>query len=212
MINTPLDFFSAGSLDKIDTQLFLAVNGLSGNSSVLDYVMVFISSSELWVGLGIIFMVAAVASERASTLSTFLLGLIALGLADLISFEVIKPWIARERPCWIVDGTNRVLGSCGGSYGFTSNHAANAAALVMIMIWSGHFTLGASMCAIMAGLAVGFSRIYLGVHFPGDVLGGFLLGALIAKLVQHLKFKKLTDWLARKIILLSRTLLRFSRR
>ena len=130
MINTHLDFFTASSPDKIDTQLFLAVNGLSGHSSALDFVMIFISSPELWVGLGLVFFIAAVASERASTLSTFLLGLVALGLADLISFEVIKPWIARERPCWVVDGTNRVLGSCGGSYGFTSNHAANAAALV----------------------------------------------------------------------------------
>lgn len=184
-------------IDNFDRQWALAINGLGGKHQLLDAAAIAISSAGLWIGVGVCFLLFLLRSGRTKILSTFFLGLVALGLSDLVSFEVIKPWIQRERPCWVVDGIHKVLGYCGGSYGFTSNHAANAAAFIFTMILSRYFTRQVLVFAAGLGVLVGLSRIYLGVHYPLDVLVGFVLGAGAAVAVRFLKLHYITDQLAR---------------
>jgi undecaprenyl-diphosphatase len=193
-------YLSRDLWQQIDTNLLKQVNALGGRSPFLDNDMIWTSSSTTWAVAGIIVVSLAIKSRRAPLLSIIVLGIIALSIADLVSFEVVKPFVARERPCWTVDDIKKILGYCGGSYGFTSNHAANAAAFVTVIVSSHQFNRLVQIMVVCVALLIGFSRVYLGVHYPGDVIGGFILGFVIAVLLTLVKGRYLSDWTAHMII------------
>ena len=168
----------------LDADLMIAINHLSGNR-ILDAIMMGISSWMTWVSIGGIALFYSILKRKEAIVVAILCSIIAISLTDMISFEVVKPLVGRERPCWELQGVRQVLGFCGGSFGFTSNHAANAMAAAMIVIFSDPGAVWVSF-AIGSAIMIGFSRVYLGVHYPGDVLGGFFLGALIAIILKKL--------------------------
>ncbi len=102
-----------------------------------------------------------------------------IGLSDAIAAQIIKPWVARIRPCRITDLV-RIVNGCAGSFGFPSNHAANGAAFAVFwLLWKGPRS---GLLALGCACLVGFSRIYLGVHYPSDVLAGFCFGGSVGAL------------------------------
>lgn len=118
---------------------------------------------------------------------------ILLSLALLITLSdqmagVAKRYFARERPChhaacnqWV-----RYPGGCGGIFGFYSSHASNSMALAVFigMLFRGRKVLLFMLTCYV--VLVAYSRMYLGAHFPGDILAGFLAGACLALLVIRL--------------------------
>lgn len=104
------------------------------------------------------------------------------GLSDLISYRLIKPLIARPRPSHM-EATHAIVrvGNRGGTYGFTSNHAANSFGAAYVL--ADAFPKAAILFYAVAAL-IGYSRVYVGVHFLGDVIGGGLLGLLVASMVN----------------------------
>jgi undecaprenyl-diphosphatase len=90
--------------------------------------------------------------------------------------NLMKHAVERIRPCHAMAGAH-LLGGCGQSFAMPSNHATNMAALATVA-WLGQPRWG-WLLAVLAAL-VGYSRVYLGVHYPADVLVGFSLGALVA--------------------------------
>ncbi len=102
--------------------------------------------------------------------------LLATGTADAIAAQLLKPLFERLRPCHQVEQV-RLLVNCGGKFGFVSNHAANMFASMTVL---GYFyRLYRWYFWTVAGL-VAFSRIYVGVHYPADVLFGAFFGTGIA--------------------------------
>jgi len=101
---------------------------------------------------------------------------LAIGAGDLISSRVVKPAVARVRPCKLdPEHVPHPLG-CGAGLSFPSSHATETAAGAAIFTWASPML---SPVAIGIALLVGISRVYLGVHWPTDVLAGWALGAAL---------------------------------
>jgi undecaprenyl-diphosphatase len=171
--------------EQIDQQLFLFLN--SSNSPFWDKVMLFMSMKVVWAPLYLAILIYLGMKYKRKFWLIILVIVLAVVLADQTSV-LIKNAFDRPRPCYessLQGLIHLVSSSCGGTYGFVSSHAANSfnvALLSLMFIKKRWFTAGILLWAS----AVSYSRIYLGVHYPGDVLFGAMLGALIGWSVYKL--------------------------
>jgi len=172
-------------LERIDQQLFLFLNSM--NSPLCDHVMHAISGKIIWIPLYLSILIFLWIKYERKFLVILLFIILAATLSDQVSV-IIKNNVQRLRPChdpYLAGLVHIVNGECGGLYSFVSSHATNSfnvALLSLLFIKNRWFTI----CIIIWALVVGYSRIYLGVHYPGDVLCGSLLGALIGWCIYKL--------------------------
>lgn len=151
-----------------------------------------ISGKLIWVPLYLAILIALGKKYKRKFLVMILFITIAAVLADQLSV-LFKNLFERLRPCHepeLQGIVHLVKGECGGLYGFVSSHASNSfnvALLSLLFVKKRWFTFSIIFWAAI----VGYSRIYLGVHYPGDVICGSLLGALIGWGIYS--FYKLTD-------------------
>ena len=110
-------------------------------------------------------------------------------MGDRISVMAFKDVFQRFRPCHNPDIANLVhlVDGCGGKFGFVSSHAANSFALALFtgLLLRKHYKYILPIMLFWAAL-VSYSRIYVGVHYPGDILGGAILGTVIGIFVYWL--------------------------
>lgn len=180
-------------LIHIDTEILLAINGW--HAPWADTLMWIISAKETWIPLYLLLIGLLVwryhqpATTRvkwmqkvpACVLMIIVIGL-AVGAADFIASGILKDWVARPRPSRVpeLEGVlHLVNGYKSGRYGFVSSHAANtmACGLLFSLIWRKKITTCGLMLWVTANC---YSRMYLGVHYPLDILGGLIVGALVA--------------------------------
>lgn len=124
------------------------------------------------------------------TLYVFLVVGVAIAIADQLAASVLKPLIGRLRPCANPDIADqaRILVSCGGQYSFPSNHATNHFALahVLSLTWLADKARGYRLAIYCWAASIALAQVYVGKHFPADILFGGLLGLSIAWLVVWL--------------------------
>ncbi|MGK6353313.1 phosphatase PAP2 family protein [Parapedobacter sp. DT-150] len=168
-------------LVSLDQEVFLAINqGLS--NSFFDWLMPMLRNPYTWAPLYLFIIVFCIRNYRKKGILIVLFILITFGVADALSSSVIKKSIKRVRPCNDIEFKEEVnlLVRCGSGYSFTSSHATNhfAIAMVLVMIfyrrWKHILWLGLSWAAIIS-----IAQVYVGVHYPLDIIGGALLGSLI---------------------------------
>jgi len=170
-------------LKNIDFQLFIFFNGI--NSPFWDKIMWWISGSKSWIPMYAIIVAYIIYKFRWKAIITLIFIAITVTLADQISVHGFKEVFQRFRPCHtpeLQDIVHIVRNKCGGQYGFVSSHAANTFAVAFFLsklFKNRNFSIFIFIWATI----VSYSRIYLGVHFPFDVLGGAILGGLIGYFV-----------------------------
>lgn len=168
-------------LKQLDAELLCTLNGW--NCPYADQLMWLVSGkfSSALIIIVLLALLARHCSWRGILTFVIMTALVVL-LADRISSGIIKPIVERLRPTHAPDLQNIVHvvnGYRGGLYGFVSSHAANLfgiATLISLVLRN-----RGSWLAMMAWAAiVAYSRIYLGVHYPGDILGGTVIGIGVA--------------------------------
>jgi undecaprenyl-diphosphatase len=179
-------------INDIDTRLFLFLN--SFHSPVFDQVMVFVSGKYSWIPLYALILYWYIRKYRKNFWVPVVATIVLITLADQSSVHLFKNVFERLRPCHnpeIQHMVHIVNNKCGGQFGFVSSHASNTFALAMFTALVFRSKPYGWAIFLWAAL-VSYSRIYLGRHFPGDILGGGLLGILIGYFVY---------WAMQKILL-----------
>ncbi|MBK1441520.1 phosphatase PAP2 family protein [Parapedobacter sp. ISTM3] len=168
-------------LISLDQEIFLAINqGLS--NAFFDWLMPILRNPYTWAPLYLFIIIFCIKNYKKKGVLVVFLVLITFGIADALSSSVIKKSVQRVRPCNDVEFKEEVnvRVRCGSGYSFTSSHATNhfAIAMVLIMVfysrWKPILGLG-----LLWAAAVSFAQVYVGVHYPLDIICGAILGCLI---------------------------------
>ena len=173
-------------LNDIDADALLAINGL--NDAFQDALWWMVSAK--WSSVLLLLAVLWILLHQNRRHALLLLATFALAVlvADQVSSGLIKHLVERLRPTHdpSLENTVHVInGYRGGMYGFVSSHAANSFAVATLLSFVMRQRLVAFSLFTWALLQC-YSRMYLGVHYPGDILGGILVGLLVGWLAWHL--------------------------
>jgi membrane-associated phospholipid phosphatase len=193
MLGKALTIFPLQSWLDWDRWLFLKLNR-EWTNSFFDLILPYLRNAFFWAPL-YIFVLVFVGMNFGKKGWWWCLGLLAsVAVADLIGARVFKENIERLRPCQdpsFLPYVRLLLKQCSGSYSFVSNHAANhfAIATYLVMTFRGIFRHWMYLAYVWAAL-VAYAQVYVGVHYPTDVLGGALLGMLAGLLSATIIKKK----------------------
>ena len=169
------------SLIQFDKNLFLFLNK---NNSLFDDFFVFITNHKTMALLTVptVFILTFIFQKQKFKL-IILCVLLTFLITDLVHYHVFKEFFQRLRPCWDpqISELCRILVDKGGKFGFVSGHASSTSAIVSIIFFTiPNLKIWIKDILIIWVTLICYSRIYVGKHFPLDVIFGVLLGYLIA--------------------------------
>jgi membrane-associated phospholipid phosphatase len=175
-------------LEAIDKDVFTFIN-VDASAPWLDGFMKLLRNAIVWIPLYAFMVYWIIRSGRKYAWQFILLTVVTFALNDFISAKVLKPWFERLRPCYDADlqGIVRSLVGCGGQYGFPSSHAANHFGLAMFWFYSIQRINGQRWHWLwLWAFMIGYAQIYVGKHFPLDIIGGAIMGIVIGYLLARL--------------------------
>jgi undecaprenyl-diphosphatase len=165
-------------IKQADISLFYFINKKLASPS-LDAFMLLLREAYTWIPLYLFFILFFYFNLRSFFVKIIVLSLLSFAITDFVSASILKPFIGRLRPCYNPEVTFQVnnLPGCGGIYSMPSSHASNHFGLASFWFMIIRNTLQKQWYWLLIwAFAIGFSQIYVGVHFPGDILTGALFG------------------------------------
>ncbi len=168
---------------NIDHAVFVFINQTLANP-VTDWLMPIVTNDNaLRIGYGVI-LVLLLAFGRKRMIWVVVFSLVVVALADQSASAILKPWVGRLRPCKTFHV--HLLVNCGPGYSFPSSHAANlfAQAIFFGLLFKKYLPY-----TLAFAFLVGVSRIFVGVHYPLDVLGGSIVGGAEGAFVAWIVWK-----------------------
>lgn len=174
-------------LNELDQQIFLFLNSL--HTGFFDFLMWWFSDKLIWIPFYLFLLYLLIRKYGWESVAVLLSLAILIALSDQVS-GFIKDAVARYRPSndpELYEQVRTLNGYFGGNYGFVSSHAANSFALAYFLakMLKSKASFFIPLLFVWASL-VSYSRIYLGVHYPGDIIGGALLGIALAWLIVNI--------------------------
>jgi undecaprenyl-diphosphatase len=161
---------------SLDTALFRVINITLGADALAPFMRA-MSNPRVFLPLIVVVVAWMLWRDGLRGRATVLALVLLITASDQLSSHVLKPLVQRPRPCLPeagIEGVRTHGARCSHRGSFPSSHAVNIAAAAMLLGW--RYRRAAWLAALFAFL-VGYSRVYLGVHYPLDVVGGWLLGA-----------------------------------
>ena len=177
-------------LSELDKNALLAINGF--HFSWLDQVMIFWSEKLVWLPFYALLLFQIFRKYGVKGGILFSIG-IALGiiLSDQVASALLKPLVQRPRPCHEpeIQALLYLAKGCGGQFGFASSHASNSMFVAIFCTFLLKPKPIMKSIFVVWVLVMAWSRMYLGAHYPGDILAGWFIGGFWALLVYHLFLK-----------------------
>lgn len=183
-------------IGSVDTELFFFLNGL--HTPWLDTLIFYLTKTIVWVPLYAVLIYLIIENYKKRSWIPLVCIILCLVCTDRVTSGIMKPYFERLRPThepMVQEKVHTVNGYKGGQFGFASSHAANSfgIALLTFMLlrntyrWMGYMFLWAALFS--------YTRIYLGVHYPGDIAVGALIGLFFGWL-----FFKLNTFLDQRVV------------
>lgn len=169
-------------LISLDKELFFSINQ-GWSHPFLDWLMPILRNPYTWAPLYLFIIIFCIRTYKMRGAYVILALLINFGISDMVSSQVVKKSFQRVRPCNDLEMKEDVQlrVRCGSGFSFTSSHATNHFALAVFLIaifykrWKWVLPLG-----ILWATSISIAQVYVGVHYPGDILAGAILGTLIS--------------------------------
>jgi membrane-associated phospholipid phosphatase len=163
---------------QIDHDCFGWINTGIANP-YMDMICPVLRDKYTWIPVYLIAAVYLLYRYRSSAAYLIVFAGLAVGASDALS-NLVKHLVHRLRPCAVESAVRLLVSGCSQSYSFTSSHAANHFALAVFMILALRLGLVWSMVLLFWAGSIAFSQVYVGLHYPSDVLAGAALGAGVA--------------------------------
>lgn len=194
------------TLNRWDQALFSKIN-TEWTNSFFDNVFPWYRDSNTWIPLYLFLSLFVVFNFGWRIWSWVLFFIITVTLTDQISSTFVKVWINRTRPCQdaaLVDHVRLLLNYCPGNGSFTSSHATNHFGMACFIFYTmrSHFKQW-NYLFFMWAATIAYAQVYVGIHYPLDVLGGAVLGSGIGLCTAYIykRFTGLPPLLTEKKIL-----------
>jgi undecaprenyl-diphosphatase len=172
------------SLENLDRTLFVLINR-DLNISFLDPFMLLLRNPDTWIPLYVFMAFWSYFRLKKKAWGFVLFTLLTVSITDPVTAFLFKPFFERLRPCQepSLEGIVRILHGCAGKYSFPSNHAANHFGLASFWFAAIRKLTGQKWYWLwLWAFLICYAQVYIGKHYPGDVLAGGLFGGLVGTL------------------------------